>query len=91
MEPYVHDYRQLDPDQIKTYFNDRAPKSSESRPPFDPANLPDSRKAVNKEKLLYPEDLAVVRYTSQKNKDVGVLLSNSAGSGKPSHTWIPDA
>jgi hypothetical protein len=65
MEPYVIDYRQFDPDQLRQYLT----VSTQIRPgwthSFDLSNLPDSRNIVDKKQLWEPADLDTYRQKLQ--------------------------
>jgi hypothetical protein len=60
-EPYVLDYRQLDPDQLLQYITDRTKKRPSWKHSFDLANLPDSRSIMDKKQLWEPADLDAYR------------------------------
>jgi hypothetical protein len=65
VEPYVMDYRQLDPDQLRQYLT----ISTQTRPgwthPFDLSSLPDSRNIVDKKQIWEPADLDTIRQKLQ--------------------------
>lgn len=65
-EPYVVDYRNFDPGQIKQWFEHNTSGNNSFEPPFDISNL-DGREVVNETQLLQPEEIGLLRARYQKH------------------------
>jgi hypothetical protein len=69
-EPYVLDYRQLDPDQIRQWLDNMNSQYGSFEPPFDPSKHLDGRDVLDKTQLLQPNDIALIRARYQKHAAV---------------------
>ncbi len=63
-EPYVLDYRQLDPDQVRQCHAMFGGQDSSDLP-----NLPDGRDVVDKKQLFEPDELNELRTRKQRSAD----------------------
>jgi hypothetical protein len=75
VEPYVLDYRQLDPDQLLQYLTNATKNRPSWTHPFDLSNLPDSRNVFDKKQLWEPPELDIYRQ-KLKARSLGVVQTS---------------